>query len=122
MSSPGLKTGFLTHREAFCLWCWSLHWTGSEDLILCRCYCGVPQFSLLLNPIKVLLHVPTSQGSTALAGVPWGLAAECAQGSELLVSYSIFGDWFFTTSAGLGLGLCTELPISQLHPLSVSQG
>lgn len=30
---------------------------------------GVPQFSLLLNPIKVLLQVSTSRGSTALAGV-----------------------------------------------------
>ena len=63
------ETSFLTHPEAFCLWCWCLHWAGSGDLILCRSDWGVPQFSLLLNPIKVLLQVSTSRGSTALAGV-----------------------------------------------------
>lgn len=67
------------------------------------------------------VHLTGTHGAGWSLPVPWGLAAECARGSEL-VSCSVFGDWFFTTSAGLGLGLCTELPISQLHLLSVSQG
>lgn len=69
----------------------------------------------------VCVHLTGTHGAGWSHPVPWGLAAECARGSEL-VSCSIFGDWFFTTSAGLGLGLCTELLVSQLHLLFVSRG
>lgn len=117
------ETGFLTHPEAFCLWCWCLHWAGSGDLILCRSdWGGSTVFSVAESYQGSVagVHLTGIHGSGWGLPVPWGLAAECARGSELLVSYSVFDDWFFTTSAGLGLSLCMELPI-QPHLLSLSQ-